>query len=77
MANTKKISVLLCFVVILVGLVNASKKRKEYQAAVGMYELKKGNLTVKLTNWGASIVSLYTPDKHGIYFFSSIDSDFS
>ncbi|CAA7031341.1 unnamed protein product [Microthlaspi erraticum] len=32
---------------------------------IGLYELKKGNLTVKLTNWGASIMSLYFPDKNG------------
>ncbi|XP_010524327.1 PREDICTED: aldose 1-epimerase isoform X2 [Tarenaya hassleriana] len=31
----------------------------------GTYELKKGNMTVKFTNWGASIMSLILPDKHG------------
>ncbi|ESQ41484.1 hypothetical protein EUTSA_v10013324mg [Eutrema salsugineum] len=32
---------------------------------IGLYELKKGNLTVKFTNWGASIMSLHFPDKNG------------
>ncbi|KAF8118045.1 hypothetical protein N665_0006s0047 [Sinapis alba] len=32
---------------------------------IGLYELKKGNITIKLTNWGASIMSLHFPDKNG------------
>lgn len=32
---------------------------------VGVYELKKGSLTVKFTNRGASIISLFYPDKNG------------
>ncbi|KAF8106222.1 hypothetical protein N665_0145s0036 [Sinapis alba] len=32
---------------------------------IGLHELKKGNLTVKFTNWGASIMSLHFPDKNG------------
>lgn len=32
---------------------------------IGLYELKKGNLTIKFTNWGASIMSLHFPDKNG------------
>ncbi|XP_010420168.1 PREDICTED: aldose 1-epimerase-like [Camelina sativa] len=35
------------------------------KANIGLYELKKGNLTVKFTNWGASIMSLHFPDKNG------------
>ena len=33
---------------------------------IGMYELKKGNLSMKLTNYGARIVSLVLPDKNGM-----------
>ncbi|OMO69101.1 Aldose 1-/Glucose-6-phosphate 1-epimerase [Corchorus capsularis] len=33
--------------------------------AVGIYELKKGDMSVKFTNWGASIISLVLPDKYG------------
>ncbi|KAJ6369983.1 hypothetical protein OIU76_028279 [Salix suchowensis] len=32
---------------------------------IGMYELKKGNISMKLTNYGARIVSLVLPDKNG------------
>ncbi|KAJ6369984.1 hypothetical protein OIU76_028280 [Salix suchowensis] len=32
---------------------------------IGIYELKKGNLSMKLTNYGARIVSLVLPDKNG------------
>ncbi|XP_058096578.1 uncharacterized protein LOC131242150 [Magnolia sinica] len=32
---------------------------------VGMYELKKGNFSVKLTNWGATVVSVILPDSKG------------
>ncbi|OMP03437.1 Aldose 1-/Glucose-6-phosphate 1-epimerase [Corchorus olitorius] len=32
---------------------------------VGIYELKKGHMSVKFTNWGASIISLVLPDKYG------------
>ncbi|CAN6802599.1 unnamed protein product [Brassica oleracea] len=42
--------------------VDGDDKEKEN---IGLYELKKGNLTVKFTNWGASIMSLHFPDKNG------------
>ncbi|PKI46541.1 aldose 1-epimerase-like [Punica granatum] len=32
---------------------------------IGVYELKKGNVTMKVTNWGATIMSLVLPDKKG------------
>ncbi|KAL9668075.1 hypothetical protein QQ045_002449 [Rhodiola kirilowii] len=30
-----------------------------------LYELKRGDITVKLTNWGATVVSVILPDKTG------------
>jgi aldose 1-epimerase len=44
---------------------------------IGIYELKKGNLSMKLTNYGARIISLVLPDKNGmlsssIHFVNSI-----
>ncbi|XWS32849.1 hypothetical protein CRYUN_Cryun22dG0025400 [Craigia yunnanensis] len=33
--------------------------------AIGIYELKKGDMSVKFTNWGATIISVVLPDKHG------------
>ncbi|MBA0683343.1 hypothetical protein Goari_025009, partial [Gossypium aridum] len=32
---------------------------------VGIYELKNGNMSVKFTNWGASVISIILPDKDG------------
>ncbi|PKA66612.1 aldose 1-epimerase [Apostasia shenzhenica] len=32
---------------------------------VGIYELKKGNFSVKITNWGATILSVVLPDSKG------------
>ncbi|KAK8586865.1 hypothetical protein V6N13_085884 [Hibiscus sabdariffa] len=32
---------------------------------IGTYVLKNGNMSVKFTNWGATIMSLIIPDKHG------------
>ncbi|KAI0494677.1 hypothetical protein KFK09_024819 [Dendrobium nobile] len=32
---------------------------------VGIYELKKGNFSVKITNWGATILSVILPDSEG------------
>lgn len=40
---------------------NAAAPRK----AVGFYELKKGNFSVKVTNWGATIASVILPDSKG------------
>lgn len=30
-----------------------------------MYELNRGNISAKFTNWGATLISLVLPDKHG------------
>ncbi|XP_022983804.1 aldose 1-epimerase-like isoform X2 [Cucurbita maxima] len=43
------------------GIANASEKKRE----IGIFELKRGDLSVKFTNWGATIVSVLVPDKHG------------
>ncbi|XP_020696642.2 aldose 1-epimerase-like [Dendrobium catenatum] len=32
---------------------------------VGIYELKKGNFSVKITNWGATVLSVILPDSKG------------
>lgn len=58
-----KISIPLYFFLFLLafGLVNGSLAKEK----IGTYEFKKGNVSVKLTNWGASIVSLIVPGKSG------------
>ncbi|KAL2330007.1 hypothetical protein Fmac_017588 [Flemingia macrophylla] len=32
---------------------------------IGIFELKKGDLSLRVTNWGASILSLVLPDRNG------------
>ncbi|GMJ09317.1 PATERNALLY EXPRESSED GENE 9 [Hibiscus trionum] len=47
--------------VVAYGSTTASARMEK----VGIYELKKGEMSVKFTNWGATIVSLTLPDKYG------------
>jgi hypothetical protein len=54
---------LLCLLVVAFGFVNGSVDEKE---KIGIFELKKGEISLKVTNWGASIVSLVLPDKNGM-----------
>jgi len=35
---------------------------------IGFYQLKGGNLKLNLTNYGATIVSVVAPDKHGMFY---------
>ena len=63
--NMAKIIVLCCLIILAAfGSVHGSSKKQE----VGFYELKKGDISMKFTNWGAAIVSLILPDKHGMFF---------
>ncbi|KAJ8775117.1 hypothetical protein K2173_020121 [Erythroxylum novogranatense] len=32
---------------------------------IGIYDLKKGNISLKLTNYGGHVISIFVPDKHG------------
>ena len=36
---------------------------------VGIYELRRGNVSIKLTNYGATILSVILPDKNGSFCF--------
>lgn len=55
---------MLCFVVLVAFgfVVHGSVATEE----VGVYELKKGDFSVKLTNWGATVISVVLPDKNGL-----------
>ncbi|KAJ0987399.1 hypothetical protein J5N97_005755 [Dioscorea zingiberensis] len=46
----------------LLGVSNAAETTKK---TVGVYELKKSNFTVKVTNYGATIMSVIVPDSQG------------
>ncbi|XP_077213604.1 uncharacterized protein LOC143848537 [Tasmannia lanceolata] len=45
------------------ALVNASVDPQK--KIVGIYELKRGNFSVKITNWGATVISAVLPDSKG------------
>ncbi|XP_010242446.1 PREDICTED: aldose 1-epimerase-like [Nelumbo nucifera] len=59
MAN---LSQLLCFIFVAFALLHVSSAN---EANVGIYQIKKGNFYVNLTNWGARITSIVLPDKQG------------
>lgn len=64
----KSLLALLCvFALAAFGVANGSEGKKE----IGIFELKRGDLSVKFTNWGATIVSLLVPDRHGLSSFWS------
>ncbi|KAJ4960357.1 hypothetical protein NE237_020267 [Protea cynaroides] len=48
---------------ILIGGVSSKESKKKLD--VGFYEIKKGDFSIKFTNWGATIVSVILPDKNG------------
>ncbi|XP_060672857.1 uncharacterized protein LOC107415531 [Ziziphus jujuba] len=56
------IAVLLC-VTILAASVSASVSATNRK--VGIYELKRDDISANFTNWGATIISLLLPDRHG------------
>ncbi|XP_042513675.1 galactose mutarotase-like [Macadamia integrifolia] len=71
-----RISVILCFVcVAFLSIILSAASHKDVASdhsehskkkeSVGFYEIKKGDFSIKFTNWGASIVSVILPDKHG------------
>ncbi|CAJ1944061.1 unnamed protein product [Sphenostylis stenocarpa] len=51
----------------------------QHHNKIGFYELKRGDFKLNLTNYGATIMSVVTPDKHGkladiVLGYDSIDS---
>lgn len=65
MAKISSALVCLCLLVVS-GIVNYGLATKE---DIGFYELKKGKLSLKVTNYGARIVSVYLPDKYGMFCY--------
>ena len=59
---------LLCACVAALGPANAAAGRK----MVGVYELKAGDFSVSVTNWGATITSVVLPDSKGAFDFPLI-----
>lgn len=70
MEQKKKMSkifeVVVCLFIVGFGFGNGSVEKEE----IGIFELKKGEVSLKVTNWGASIVSLVLPDNKGMIVWS-------
>ncbi|XP_073295397.1 uncharacterized protein [Primulina huaijiensis] len=67
---------LCCFFVLILGfaLGNVCKGGEE----IGVYELEKGDFSVKITNYGATVLSVIVPDRNGklddvVLGFDSVD----
>nr|ACU21056.1 unknown [Glycine max] len=57
-----KIFVLLCLLFLASsGFVHGPSKKDH----IRLFELKKGDFSIKVTNWGATLVSVILPDKNG------------
>ncbi|KAJ8546069.1 hypothetical protein K7X08_018652 [Anisodus acutangulus] len=54
-------SLLICLFFILHLLAAASVTGRK----IGIYEIKKGDFSIKVTNYGATIISVFLPDKNG------------
>jgi hypothetical protein len=61
MARRELFLALLCLLVLVsAGLATGSSRKM-----VGVYELRKGDFSVKVTNWGARLMSVVLPDSKG------------
>ncbi|XP_047263495.1 galactose mutarotase isoform X3 [Capsicum annuum] len=58
---SSKINLLIClfFILHLWAAANVTAQK------IGIYEIKKGDFSVKVTNYGARVISVLLPDKHG------------
>lgn len=61
MINNLFICLLFIFPLLVAASVTGNK--------IGIYELKKGDFSIKITNYGATIISVLVPDKNGMYTF--------
>lgn len=60
------LKVFLTFSLLLGILLVAQAHGKEKE--IGFYQLKRGDLKLNLTNYGATVVSVIVPDKHGMFY---------
>lgn len=59
-----KISLWFCLAFVALTFVNVAFAKKA-NPEIEIHELKKGNMSMKVTNYGATIMSLSIPDKSG------------
>lgn len=67
MAGAKRgILLVLCLSVVLLALGSGGvEARKRGKQSLGFYELRRGEFSMVVTNWGATILSVRLPDKNG------------
>ncbi|KAJ1296920.1 hypothetical protein BS78_01G338800 [Paspalum vaginatum] len=64
--TARKRTVLVCLAIILVALGNGGvEARKQGKQSLGFYELRRGQFSMVVTNWGATILAVRLPDKNG------------
>lgn len=52
---------------LLLALLFVNINGSEAKVKVGVYELRRGNFSLKLTNYGAVVMSVILPDKFGLF----------
>lgn len=62
-----KLSILIWVILVVtvlfqINLCTAAKKGQ----VVGVYEIKRGDFSIKVTNYGATVLSIMIPDKNGL-----------
>lgn len=65
-----KLSLVFCyFIVLVLFFTNKKCQATESCEAVGVYKLKRGDLSLKFTNYGATMLSAVIPDKNGQFLY--------
>ncbi|XP_047077621.1 galactose mutarotase-like [Lolium rigidum] len=59
------VAVLASCLVTVLGLSGGAADAGAGRKMVGVYELKKGDFSIKVTNWGATLMSVVLPDSRG------------
>ncbi|KAG2551601.1 hypothetical protein PVAP13_9KG405800 [Panicum virgatum] len=59
-------ALLLCVAIVLLAIGNGgAEARKQGKQSLGFYELRRGEFSMVVTNWGATILAVRIPDKNG------------
>ncbi|PAN49413.1 hypothetical protein PAHAL_9G447700 [Panicum hallii] len=59
-------ALLLCIAIVLLAIGNGgAEARKQGKQSLGFYELRRGEFSMVVTSWGATILAVRIPDKNG------------
>jgi len=59
-------ALLLRIAIVLLAVGNGgAEARKQGKESLGFYELRRGEFSMVVTNWGATILAVRIPDKNG------------